>query len=193
MGQKIPIETSARHIHLSQEDFQILFGAEAQMHYTKELSQPGQYACQERLTVIGPKGSFEHVIVLGPYRSATQVEISVTDARKLGIPGVIRQSGDIAGTPGCILTGPCGQVELKKGVIVAKRHIHMTPSDAIRCYALLQFLCPGLQIVGTSSEQLQYYTAGILFVGKRIGLICVHMHGKAEIRADTHHYIRKNK
>lgn len=104
------------------------------MHYTKELSQPGQYACQERLTVIGPKGSFEHVIVLGPYRSATQVEISVTDARKLGIPGVIRQSGDIAGTPGCILTGPCGQVELKKGVIVAKRHIHMTPSDAIRCH-----------------------------------------------------------
>lgn len=136
MSQKIPIETSARHIHLSQEDFQILFGAEAQMHYTKELSQPGQYACQERLTVIGPKGSFEHVIVLGPYRSATQVEISVTDARKLGIPGVIRQSGDIAGTPGCILTGPCGQVELKKGVIVAKRHIHMTPSDAIRCHVL---------------------------------------------------------
>ena len=134
MSQKIPIETSARHIHLSQEDFQILFGAEAQMHYTKELSQPGQYACQERLTVTGPKGNFEHVIVLGPYRSATQVEISVTDARKLGIPGVIRQSGDIAGTPGCILTGPCGQVELKEGVIVAKRHIHMTPSDAIRCH-----------------------------------------------------------
>lgn len=104
------------------------------MHYTKELSQPGQYACQERLTVIGPKGSFEHVIVLGPCRSVTQVEISVTDARKLGIPAVIRQSGDIAGTPGCILAGPCGQVELKEGVIVAKRHIHMTPSDAIRCY-----------------------------------------------------------
>lgn len=106
MSQKIPIETSARHIHLSQEDFQILFGADARMHYTKELSQPGQYACQERLTVIGPKGSFEHVIVLGPCRSVTQVEISVTDARKLGIPAVIRQSGDIAGTPGCILAGP---------------------------------------------------------------------------------------
>lgn len=128
MSHKIPIETSARHIHLSQEDFKVLFGADAQMHYTKELSQPGQYACQERVTVTGPKGSFEHVIVLGPFRSATQVEISVTDARKLGIPGVIRQSGDIAGTPGCILTGPCGQIELKEGVIVAKCHIHMTPS-----------------------------------------------------------------
>lgn len=134
MSLKIPIETSARHIHLSQEDFKILFGADAKMHYTKELSQPGQYACEERLTVTGPRGSFERVIVLGPCRSATQVEISVTDARKLGIPGEIRQSGDTAGTPGCILTGPCGQTELKEGVIVAKRHIHMTPSDAIRCH-----------------------------------------------------------
>ena len=133
MSLKIPIETSARHIHLSQEDFKKLFGADAEMHYTKELSQPGQYACEERLTVTGPKGGFERVIVLGPCRSATQVEISVTDARKLGVPGVIRQSGDIAGTPGCILTGPCGQIELKEGVIVAKRHIHMTPRDAIRC------------------------------------------------------------
>ena len=112
MSLKIPIETSARHIHLSKEDFEILFGTGSHMTYVKELSQPGQYACQERLTVTGPKGNFEHVIVLGPYRSATQVEISVTDARKLGIPGVIRQSGDIAGTPGCILTGPCGQVDL---------------------------------------------------------------------------------
>ena len=90
MSLKIPIETSARHIHLSQEDFKILFGADAKMHYTKELSQPGQYACEERLTVTGPRGSFERVIVLGPCRSATQVEISVTDARKLGIPGEIR-------------------------------------------------------------------------------------------------------
>lgn len=134
MSQKIPIETSARHIHLSQEDFRILFGEDARMHYIKELSQPGQYVCQERLTVTGPKGELDHVVVLGPCRSATQVEISVTDARKLGLPGVIRQSGDTAGTPGCILTGPCGQVELTQGVIVAKRHIHMTPSDAIRCH-----------------------------------------------------------
>lgn len=134
MSLKIPIETSARHIHLSQADFETLFGADAELHYIKELSQPGQYACKERLTVIGPKSSLENVVILGPYRPATQVEISVTDARKLGIPGVIRQSGDIEDTPGCTLIGPKGQIELKKGVIVAKRHIHMTPLDAVRAH-----------------------------------------------------------
>ena len=132
MSLTIPIETSARHIHLSQEDFETLFGPDAKLTYIKELSQPGQYACQERLTVVGPKGSFENVIVLGPCRSKTQVEVSVTDNRKLGIPSVIRQSGDISNTPGCTLIGPCGTVDLTEGVIVAKRHIHMTPIDAIR-------------------------------------------------------------
>lgn len=134
MSLTIPIETSARHIHLSQEDFETLFGSGAKLTYIKELSQPGQYACQERVTLTGPRGSFENVIILGPCRSKTQVEISVTDARKLGIQSVIRQSGDISGTPGCILTGPCGQLELSEGVIVAKRHIHMTPIDAIRAH-----------------------------------------------------------
>lgn len=134
MSLKIPIETSARHIHLSQTDFETLFGTDAELHYIKELSQPGQYACQERLTIVGPKSSLENVVILGPYRSATQVEISVTDARKLGIPGVIRQSGDIEDTPGCTLIGPKGQIELEKGVIVAKRHIHMTPLDAVRAH-----------------------------------------------------------
>lgn len=132
MSLKIPIETSARHIHVSKEDFEKLFGPGACLNYTKELSQPGQYACKERLTVIGPKGRFENVIVLGPFRPATQVEVSVTDARKLGIKSVIRQSGDIADTPGCTLAGPYGTIELKEGVIVAKRHIHMTPLDAAR-------------------------------------------------------------
>ena len=134
MGLKIPIETSARHIHVSQKDFEQLFGSTAQLTYTKELSQPGQYACKERLTIIGPKGRFESVILLGPFRSATQVEISVTDARKLGIPSVIRQSGDLAGSPGCTLVGPKGEIELKEGVIAAKRHIHMPPIDAIRAH-----------------------------------------------------------
>lgn len=132
MSLKIPIETSARHIHLSQKDFKLLFGADAEMHYKKELSQPGQYACEERLTIVGPKNRLENVIILGPCRSETQVEISVTDARKLGVPGIIRQSGDIEGTPGCTLIGPAGQLDLDKGVIVAKRHIHMTPLDAVR-------------------------------------------------------------
>lgn len=134
MSLTIPIETSARHIHLAEEDFKTLFGPEGKLNYVKELSQPGQYACQERLAVVGPKGRFDSVVVLGPFRSRTQVEISVTDARRLGIPSVIRQSGDIAGTPGCKLVGPCGSLELKEGVIVAKRHIHMAPLDAIRAH-----------------------------------------------------------
>lgn len=131
MSVKIPIETSARHIHVSREDFQILFGKEAELHYTKELSQPRQYLCQERLTVKGPKGVFENTAILGPYRSQTQVELSLTDTRKLGIPGVIRQSGHIEDTPGCTLCGPCGEITIPRGVIVAKRHIHMTPSEAL--------------------------------------------------------------
>ena len=134
MSLTIPIETSARHIHLSQEDFETLYGPEAKLTYVKELSQPGQYACKERLTVVGPKGRFENVVILGPFRSSTQVEISVTDARRLGIPAVIRQSGDITGTPGCTLIGPYDSLELKEGVIVAKRHIHMTPLDAVRAH-----------------------------------------------------------
>lgn len=132
MSQKIPIETSARHIHLSESDFEKLFGPGARPTFIKELSQPGQYLCKERVTVTGPKGSFENFAVLGPCRKESQVEISVTDSRKLGVPGIIRQSGDIADTPGCLLTGPAGTVELPKGVIVAKRHIHMTPSEAYR-------------------------------------------------------------
>lgn len=134
MSLSIPIETSARHIHITEADFKTLFGSDAELTYTKELSQPGQYACKERLTVIGPKGCFENVVILGPFRSATQVEISVTDARKLGVPAVIRQSGDIKDTPSCTLVGPAGQIELKEGVIAAKRHIHMTPIDAVRSH-----------------------------------------------------------
>lgn len=134
MSLTIPIETSARHIHLCKEDFEILFGPDSTLTYVKELSQPGQYACQERVSIVGPRGQFDNVIILGPFRSKTQVEISMTDSRKLGIQGVIRQSGEIENTPGCTLVGPNGSLELKEGVIVAKRHIHMTPIDAIRAH-----------------------------------------------------------
>ena len=130
MSTKIPIETSARHIHVSQEDFRFLFGEDAQLHYTKELSQPGQYLCQERLTVKGPKGEYQNMALLGPFRKETQVELSLTDTRKIGLPGVIRQSGDTTGSPGCTLIGPKGELTIDHGVIVAKRHIHMTPVDA---------------------------------------------------------------
>ena len=119
MSLTIPIETSARHIHITQTDFETLFGKGTKPTFAKELSQPGQYACRERLTVVGPKGRFEKVVILGPCRAETQVEISVTDARRLGIQSVIRQSGDLEGTPGCTLIGPAGKVELTKGVIVA--------------------------------------------------------------------------
>ncbi len=131
MSIKIPIETSARHIHLCKEDFDILFGPENELHFVKELSQPGQFLCEERLTVRGPRGDFENMAVLGPFRSRSQVEVSLTDSRHLGLPGVIRQSGDIAGTPGCTLIGPCGELTLREGLIVAKRHIHMTPEEAL--------------------------------------------------------------
>ena len=131
MSIKIPIETSARHIHISKEDFETLYGKDAQLHYIKELSQPGQYLCRERLNVVGPRGTFENMAILGPFRKETQIELSLTDTRKLGIPGIIRQSGDTENTPGCILSGPGGEITIPKGVIVAKRHIHMTPDNAL--------------------------------------------------------------
>lgn len=132
MGLAIPIETSARHIHLCQEDFEILFGKGKELTFKAELSQPGQYVCEERLNIRGSKGTFENVAVLGPFRKETQVEISLTDCRKLGIESVIRQSGDTEGTPGCTLIGPEGELDIDHGVIVAKRHIHMTPVQAIQ-------------------------------------------------------------
>ncbi|MFV0255144.1 MAG: phosphate propanoyltransferase [Erysipelotrichaceae bacterium] len=127
---KVLVEVSARHVHLSQEDLELLFGAGHQLTPVKDLSQPGQYASAERVKVVGSKREIDRVIVLGPTRSNTQVEISLTDARSLGIEGVVRESGNIAGTPGCIIVGPVGEIEIKEGVIVAKRHIHITPEDA---------------------------------------------------------------
>jgi len=132
MPPRIPIETSARHIHISKEDFEALFGVGAELTFVKELSQPGQYVAAEKLAVIGPKGQFERVSILGPFRKETQVEISVTDTRKLGLPAVIRQSGDTAGTPGCTLRAGDKEITIDHGVIVAKRHIHMRPVDALQ-------------------------------------------------------------
>jgi len=124
------INVSARHVHLSPAHLEALFGPGYQLTVKKELMQPGQFAAEETVAVIGPKGSFPKVRVLGPVRGSSQVEISATDARTLGVPAVVRLSGNIAGTPGIILEGPRGRVELSEGVIVAARHIHMTPADA---------------------------------------------------------------
>lgn len=128
--EKFIIETSARHVHLTTEALEALFGEGYQLTNKKDLSQPGQFACVERVNVVGPKRELANVSILGPVRPASQVEISATDARSIGVDAVIRESGDIAGTPGCKLVGPKGEIELKEGVIVAKRHIHMTPEDA---------------------------------------------------------------
>ena len=130
MSKKFIVETSARHIHLSQADLETLFGQGHELTCKKELSQPGQYAWEETVEVVGTKGSLK-MSVLGPTRNATQVELSLTDARSIGVNAPIRESGDIAGTGSCKLVGPCGTVELKEGVIAAKRHIHVTPEAAV--------------------------------------------------------------
>ena len=130
MAKTVLVETSARHVHVSKEDLAVLFGEGYELTKKKDLSQPGQYACEERVQVIGTKGSFPAVSILGPTRPETQVELSAGDARSIGVKAPIRESGDIEGSGACKLVGPCGEVELDKGVIVAKRHIHMTTADA---------------------------------------------------------------
>ncbi len=130
MKKNVLVEVSARHVHLSKEHLEILFGKGYELTIKKELSQPGQYAAEERVTVVGPKKELAKVSILGPTRPETQVEISLTDARSIGIAAPVRMSGVTAGSPGCKLIGPAGEVEIVEGVIAAKRHIHMTPSDA---------------------------------------------------------------
>lgn len=127
---KILVETSARHVHVTKEALETLFGAGYELTVKKMLSQPGQFASNERVTVVGPKKEMPNVSILGPCRSANQVELSATDARSIGLDAPVRESGDIAGSAGCKLVGPAGEVEISEGVIVAKRHIHMTPADA---------------------------------------------------------------
>lgn len=132
VSEQIPVELSARHAHLSQADVQALFGGS--LTPARELSQPGEFLCKERLRLIGPKGVIDNVAILGPARKASQVEISQTDARSLGINAPVRQSGDVEGTPGVILASQTNVVALEKGLIVAARHIHMTPEDSLRLH-----------------------------------------------------------
>ncbi len=127
---KFLVETSARHVHVTQEHLEILFGKGYELTKKKDLSQPGQYACEERVTVVGPKKELKGVSILGPVRKDTQIELSLTDARSIGVAAPVRESGDIAGSAGCKLIGPAGEVELTEGVIAAKRHIHATTADA---------------------------------------------------------------
>jgi putative phosphotransacetylase len=128
--KKIPVGVSNRHVHLSHQDLQKLFGDKAELTVLKELSQPGQYASEQRVTLVGPKGTIEKVRVLGPVRNKTQVEISVSDCFKLGVKAPIRDSGDLKDSEGITVVGPSGSVTLKEGCIIAARHIHMHPDDA---------------------------------------------------------------
>ncbi len=130
MSKNFIVETSARHIHVTQEHLEILFGKGHELTKKKDLSQPGQFACEERVTIVGPKKELPGVSILGPVRPETQVELSATDARSIGIAAPIRESADIAGSGACKVIGPCGEIEISEGVIVAKRHIHLTPADA---------------------------------------------------------------
>lgn len=130
MEKKVLVETSARHVHVTREALDILFGEGYELTVKKELSQPGQFASNERVAVIGPKGSFPAVSILGPVRPENQVEISLTDARSIGVTAPVRESGDVAGSGACKLVGPKGEIELECGVIAAQRHIHATPEDA---------------------------------------------------------------
>ncbi len=127
---KVLVETSARHVHVSRADLDVLFGEGYELTPKKDLSQPGQFACEERVAVVGPKGQFPAVSILGPTRNASQVELSASDARSIGVAAPVRESGDVADSGACKLVGPKGEVELSEGVIVAKRHIHLTPDVA---------------------------------------------------------------
>ena len=130
--RSVPIGVSNRHIHLDRKDMDILFGQGSELTFKKELGQPGQYACEETVTLHGPKGELSRVRVLGPLRSESQVEISVTDGFALGVRPPIRESGKLAGTPGVTIVGPKGTIEKDTGTIAALRHIHLTPEDAQR-------------------------------------------------------------
>ena len=129
MAKKFIVETSARHAHITDETLKILFGEGATLTNKKDLSQPGQFACEEKIEVVGPKGSIK-MSILGPTRPADQAEVSFTDARALGLTPPVRESGDVAGTPGITLKGPAGEITIAEGVIIAKRHIHFDTASA---------------------------------------------------------------
>lgn len=129
-NKEVLVEISARHVHVTKEHLEALFGAGYELTVKKELSQPGQFASNERVRVVGAKGEFPAVSILGPCRAATQVELSLTDARSIGVTAPVRESGDVAESGACKLVGPAGEVELTEGVIAAKRHIHMNPTEA---------------------------------------------------------------
>lgn len=131
MGYKVPVGLSNKHLHLTEEHIEVLFGKGHKLTPKKDLVQPGQFASEEKVDIVGPKGTLKGIRVLGPARPQTQVEMAMTDARTIGIKAPIRESGKLDGTPGCKLIGPEGEVELESGVMIALRHVHLSPEQAI--------------------------------------------------------------
>ena len=127
---KVMVETSAHHVHVTKETLAALFGKDAKLTNKKNLSQPGQFACEEKVDIVGPKSTLKGIRVLGPARKETQVELAMTDARSIGIKAPVRESGKLEGTPGCKIIGPCGEIEIDHGVIVALRHVHLNDEQA---------------------------------------------------------------
>ena len=201
----IPVGVSARHVHLSQEHLELLFGSGATLHKKKDLSQPGQFAAEETVDLQGPKGTISGARVLGPVRPHTQVEVSKTDALKLGLNPPVRESGDILGTPGLILVGPQGQVELPYGVIVAQRHVHFSEEDArefdvengdeltVRCEGERSVLFEHVVARVSPSYDLDFHidtdeaNAAGLRSGDEVEVVEIdhHFHGNEIIRADS--------
>ncbi len=130
MGYEVKIGLSNKHLHLQKEHIEILFGKGHELTPTKPLVQPGQFACEEKVDIVGPKKTLKGIRVLGPARAETQVELAMTDARTIGVKAPVRESGKLEGTPGCKIVGPCGEVEIDHGVIVALRHVHLSPAQA---------------------------------------------------------------
>lgn len=167
-NKEIPVGVSNHHVHLSQHDLEQLFGQGYELEKMKELSQPGQYACKETVTICGPKGVIEKVRVLGPVRKETQVEILAGDCFKLGVKAPVKLSGELDGTPGITLVGAKGSVQTEKGVIVAQRHIHMTPSDAEK-FSVHDGQCVNLEVDGPRRGVLKNT---IIRVTQQSGLEC---------------------
>lgn len=167
MEKTVLVETSARHVHVDRKTLDILFGEGYELTHKKDLSQPGQFACEERIQVVGTKGSFPSVSILGPIRPNTQVELSAADARSIGVKAPVRESGDIAGSGACKLVGPKGEVEISEGVIVAKRHIHCTPEDAEK-YGLSDKQVVNVKI--TSAERSLVFGDVVVRVSPKFGL-----------------------
>lgn len=130
MSYEVKIGLSNKHLHLSEEHIEALFGKGHKLTPTKDLVQPGQFACEEKVDIVGPKSTLKGIRVLGPARKETQVELAMTDARTIGIKAPVRESGKLEGTPGCKIVGPCGEIEIDHGVIVALRHVHLSTAQA---------------------------------------------------------------